>query len=433
MQKISRSLALILVLLSTILATPTTGLAQGDNSALFERTRPSVVEVVTQSRANLGLASTASGFVSHRKDWVITNYHAISDVVLEPEEYQLRITSLKEKGLKVQILAVDVVNDLAILKLDIPMEVPLLEIRETLPKIGEQGYSMGKPGSYQHSIVSGTFNGMNDESAVPNIIFSGAINGGMSGGPTLDDQGRVVGVNVASSSNDQLIGLAVPAEVLGRLIRKSTNLNPPEHAALLVDIAQQVAAFGGQLERRLSLPANKVRQLGPFSVAADFSLNKPCATTKISKADDFYKRIDQVCTASSYLYISDENYGAEVFSRSSWIHSSTMSAQQMARLVERRLTELRGSQEENPPIGRWQCTEQRLKGSKEVPIQLHACRRPLPKLPGLYDFRFRYVPLVIGQDALVVSIGMSGFDNASARAILQRNIQSLAFTPGTQP
>ena len=46
---------------------------------LYERIRPSVVEVITQNRTNLGVSSMASGFVTHRKDWVITNYHAVFD------------------------------------------------------------------------------------------------------------------------------------------------------------------------------------------------------------------------------------------------------------------------------------------------------------------------------------------------------------------
>ena len=424
-----RLLAHLSALMALYVFAPTSASAELNSSQLFERVRPSVVEVVTQNKANLGVAAAASGFLTHKNDWVVTNYHAIADAIFEPEEYELRITSFDEKGLKLQILAVDIVNDLAILKLESPLNVPLLEIRETLPKSGELGYSMGKPGSYQHSIVSGTFNGLQSESVIPNIVFSGPINGGMSGGPTLDAQGRVVGVNVASSTTHQLIGLAVPAEALGRLIRKSTNQLPMDHGSLLKDISQQIGAYGSQIAQRLALPTNSIRQLGPFKVAADLSVNHPCSTTKISKSDFFYKRIDQTCNASSGLYVTDEQYAGEIFTRTSWIHSQSISPQHLARLAEKRLSQLRGSDDDEAPTGRWHCTEQRLRGQDDIPIQLHACRRPLSGLPGLYDFRFRFLPLMDGPDVLIVSVGLSGFDNQSAQVVIQRSIRSLSYTP----
>jgi hypothetical protein len=40
---------------------------------------------------------------------------------------------------------------------------------------------------------------------------------------------------------------------------------------------------------------------------------------------------------------------------------------------------------------------------------------------------------VSGQDALLVAIGMSGFDDQSARAILLKSMDSLSFTPKAKP
>jgi hypothetical protein len=41
--------------------------------------------------------------------------------------------------------------------------------------------------------------------------------------------------------------------------------------------------------------------------------------------------------------------------------------------------------------------------------------------------------LVSGPDALLVAIGMSGFDDASARALLLKSMDSLSFTPKAAP
>lgn len=401
---------------------------------LYERIHPSVVEVVTQNRTNLGISSVASGFVTYRNDWVITNYHAISDSIFEPDDHALHIVSLHQGELKAQILAVDIQNDLAILKIEQALRVPLLPLRETLPERGESGFSMGKPGSYQHSIVTGTFNGVNDKAAAPLIIFSGPINSGMSGGPTLDSQGRVVGVNVATSTQHQLVGLAVPAEAVGQLIRRSTPLKAqPSLDELRNDIARQVTAFNQQIVKNFDVPTHSVRRLGPFQVRGDLSTESPCSASRKDTPNDRYQRIDQRCSSSSSLFITDRQQSGSIFMGSFWFHSDKLSASGLTRLIEDQMTQLRNVREEKGPSTPWNCTEQRLRGRFDLPIQLHVCRRAVEHLPGLFDFRFRFTPLVAGPDALLVSGRLSGFDDASARAILFKSMDSLSFTQKAKP
>ena len=51
-----------------------------------------------------------------------------------------------------------------------------------------------------------------------NILFSGSLNPGMSGGPTLNEQGSVIGVNVATSGNE--ISFLVPAQYLAIILER---------------------------------------------------------------------------------------------------------------------------------------------------------------------------------------------------------------------
>jgi len=102
--------------------------------------------------------------------------------------------------------------------------------------------------------VTDTFNGVTYKNSTPLIIFSGSINGGMSGGPTLDAEGRVIGMKVATSTQYQLVGLAVPAEALGQLIRRNTPQNSPSLDNLRKDIERQVSAFNQQIVMRFDYP-----------------------------------------------------------------------------------------------------------------------------------------------------------------------------------
>lgn len=414
-----------------LLSGPSAQAAPAFSQTLFERTRPSVVEVLTKTKGNRGIAAAASGFLLHRHDLLVTNYHAVTEAIYEPENHELSIVTLDKKRLSAQVIAVDVQHDLAILQLESPLSAALLMLREDLPAKGESGFSMGKPGQYAHSIVSGTFNGVIDENITPQIVFSGAINPGMSGGPTLDMQGRVVGVNVASSTENQLLGLAVPAQAVGRLVRSLDLKAPPHNASLRQTIAAQFAQFGNQQAKRLSTPQQAIRTLGPFTVQGDLSEEKECSTIRHDRPKKRVKMLEQRCQSAFGLYIMPKLYAGQITTGAFWLQGQNISDLNMAHQVETRIHELRKVFDEDSPPGRWNCAEQRLRGPQGVPVQLHACSRPIEKLPGLFDFRFRYTPLILGNDALVVAVGLSGFDPDTARTVLSRSIHSMRTPIGS--
>lgn len=402
-----------------------TAFAQTTASQLFELFRPSVVEVLTKTRGNESVASAASGFITHRNDWVITNYHAVTKVLFEPDENDLMVVTHERKRISAQVIAVDVRNDLAILQLSKPMGVQLLKVRASLPSKGETGYSLGKPGFYKHSIVSGTFNGLVEEEITPLLMFNGPINGGMSGGPTLNAFGEVVGVNVASSTNNQLIGLLVPSVALKNLIDYTENNGAQNSSALLNSMAKQFAMYGRLQQDQLSKVQRQQRTLGPFIVQGDLSTEEECRSISKNDSNLSYKVLQQRCESPNGLYINKGIYAGQMYSGAFWINGKNLSAFALSRVVEQRIKDLRKVGDEDSHPRPWSCSEQRLLGNDGIPIQLYACRRQLEKLPGLFDYRFRYTPLISGKDALVVAVGLHGYDDETAKAAIQKSISSV--------
>ena len=403
-----------------------------NSQQIFEKTRPSVVEVVTKSNGDEGVVSRASGFLAFKNDIVVTNYHAITEVVFEGVDHQLEIVTASGKHVQAQVIAVDVRNDLALLKIAESLKAPLLQIRNATPKKGEQGYSMGKPGSYQQLIVGGTFNGTTENASVPKLIFSGAINPGMSGGPTLDANGLVVGINVATSRNNQLLGLAVPVQELQRLVENS-NLNVGSNSDLKTIIAKQLAKFGEQqlqLTDKSDLP---VRNLGPFEVMADLAPERLCRTLQNNNKELFYKVVELRCSSQDGLYVMQDVYAGHIATGAIWFDGSNLNTWRLAAIVERRLSELRtvGREDENEKP--WQCKEERISTHSKVTVHLIACKRPVRDLPGLFDFRFRYTPLIAGTNALIVGIRLSGFDESTAKRVIKKSLANLQVHRGTQP
>jgi serine protease Do len=165
---------------------------------VFDDTRTKLLQVRTLLRDQDSQASVGSGFVVTAEGLAITNYHVVSQFALRPSRYRLSYTMADGTSGTVQLLAVDAVHDLALVRL-VPPEgrpaaaLPALAFRPAaLPLArGERIYSMGNPLDVGFAIVEGNYNGLVERSYLPQIFFAGSLNAGMSGGPALDAAGRV--------------------------------------------------------------------------------------------------------------------------------------------------------------------------------------------------------------------------------------------------
>jgi serine protease Do len=149
--------------------------------------------------------SIGSGFLVSSDGLAITNYHVVSQVALEPMTYRLDYAAADGSHGDVTLLGVDLPNDLAIVRID-KREAPFFDFDKAamdgaLPQ-GERLYSMGNPLDLGFTISEGNYNGLVGHSYNERIHFTGALNPGMSGGPTVTADGLVVGVNVATRRAD---------------------------------------------------------------------------------------------------------------------------------------------------------------------------------------------------------------------------------------
>ncbi|MEX2487636.1 MAG: serine protease [Nitriliruptoraceae bacterium] len=142
---------------------------------------------------------------------VVTNRH----VVDEPREVTLNTWDGRSLDAEVRGLAVS--SDLAMLRLADDAGLPVAELRETPVEVGEPIIVVGYPGGGPATVVTGTVLGhvsgeLLDE-ATEVLRIDAEIRQGNSGGPVLDQQGRVVGV-VFALEVGRGTGLAVPATTL---------------------------------------------------------------------------------------------------------------------------------------------------------------------------------------------------------------------------
>jgi S1-C subfamily serine protease len=231
----------------------------GAGQRIYERTRSRLLQVRTLLKTQDSQSSVGSGFLVDGEAHLITNYHVVSQFALQPDRHRLVYATVDGRQGALQLLAFDVVHDLALLKAVDPAPLAgrgAVELRpenEPLPR-GARVFSMGNPLDVGFAVAEGNYNGPTERSFLPTLFFGGSLSGGMSGGPALDEMGRLVGVNVAARRDGEQVSFLVPADPVRKLIargRGQTPLNAPAWPEITRQLMQHEAHLA---QRFIALP-----------------------------------------------------------------------------------------------------------------------------------------------------------------------------------
>ena len=202
-------------------------------TAVFERASPAVVEIsVRRNAPDEVIAALAvgsgSGFLVDRQGHIVTNHH----VVAGSDTISVRLQD--GRMLVARLLGSSAADDLALLQVD-PAEIgdvePLTLADSASVVPGQMAIAVGSPfrqfNSVSVGVVSGTGRGPASviRRPIPDMIQTdAALNPGNSGGPLLNSDGEVIGVNSAvrtgefSSLGDYRVGFAVPSNTVRGLL-----------------------------------------------------------------------------------------------------------------------------------------------------------------------------------------------------------------------
>ena len=171
---------------------------------LVERTQDSTVTVICRTGKDSVSQGTAWAIdLENGKDEkyptsLITNHHVIEDCI--PAGGKLTVAELFKKEVPAEIIKWDKKNDLAVLATGLKLKT--LELSDFDPWPGYWVMALGSADGYEGSVAFGSVLNASEYE----ILITANISGGNSGGPLVDNEGRVVGTTSWSSTKEQYNG-----------------------------------------------------------------------------------------------------------------------------------------------------------------------------------------------------------------------------------
>ncbi len=250
-------------------------------SALYDRVHQGVVTIkVTTSQGQ----ALGSGFVIDGDGHIVTNDHVVEGASAISVEFADGSTY------DAQLVGADASTDIGVIKVNAPSsELTPLELGDSSAvQVGDEVVAIGSPLGLNETVTSGIVSALHRTITSPNnfsindaIQTDAAINHGNSGGPLLDLQGQIIGINSqieSDSGGNDGIGFAVPSNTVKSVVSQLLATGKVEHAYLGVGIATITDALASQLGLPAGVEVTQVTSGGP---AADAGLKAADATTVV--------------------------------------------------------------------------------------------------------------------------------------------------------
>ncbi|MEP6909390.1 MAG: trypsin-like peptidase domain-containing protein [Actinomycetota bacterium] len=217
---------------------------------IYRRDYKGVVEITVTSAAAPTFGgggqgtqqAQGSGFVYDSKGDIVTNEHVVDGA----ESVSVRFWNGATYSAKV--VGSDASTDLAVIKVDAPDSIltPLTVADSGKVLVGDGVVAIGSPFGLEETVTSGIVSALHRQMDAPNqftindsIQTDAAINHGNSGGPLLNSNGEVIGVNaqIAGGTGANVgVGFAIPSNTISTIATQLIGSGKAVHAYLGVQV-----------------------------------------------------------------------------------------------------------------------------------------------------------------------------------------------------
>ena len=199
----------------------------------FAKVAASVADsVVTIEAVGDNEGAQGSGVVIDGRGYVVTNNHVISEAATNPSQYKLSVVFNDGKEVPANLVGRDPKTDLAVLKVDNVDNLTVAKLGDSDKlHVGDEVIAAGAPLGLRSTVTLGIISalhrpvplsgdGSDTDTVIDGVQTDAAINHGNSGGPLINMNSDVIGINTAGKLGDSASGLgfAIPVNEVKNVV-----------------------------------------------------------------------------------------------------------------------------------------------------------------------------------------------------------------------
>lgn len=235
--------------------------AAGSVEDVASKVLPSVVSIYSMTRAG---GAEGSGSIISPDGYVLTNHHVVAGA---DQGGRLEVTMNDGSRHSATFVASDATTDVGVIKIDDVSDLPYLQFGDSdAAAVGQEVVAVGSPLGLNATVTSGIVSAKNrpvrasqeggESSLIDAIQTDAAVNPGNSGGPLVDMEGNIIGMNsmiasLSGGSNSEGgsigLGFAIPSNFAKRMADELINNGKVKHPTLGVKVRAQSDTLGAEI------------------------------------------------------------------------------------------------------------------------------------------------------------------------------------------
>jgi serine protease Do len=401
---VTRTLVNVLILSCAFFWSSLASAQSIDSSQLFSKLHDSVLQIRIIDIASNQKSSTGTGFVVDDDGSVATNYHVVANYIERPEKFRIEYEADSGKQGVLTLVDVDVVNDLALLAGTDIASQPFV-LAENMPAKGQPIYSMGYPLDLGITVIPGTYNGI-PPASINRVHFSGSLNSGMSGGPSMNAAGHVVGSNVATAGNQ--VSFLVPVKALKNLLSHYY----ANDAVTDFDqrMTEQLTTQQSQLINNILAQDWLTNPIGEATAVGEIPPFIKCWGYTDDNKKNLFDSVSKRCETEQDIYISHNFRTGKLELEFFWLESTELDRWRFGREYKNIFSSfMPGNRATGDDVGNFAC-QQKLVSTSDSKADSKAvfCTRAYKHFYGLYDVLFVQGSIANSTKAFVSHFTLSG-------------------------
>jgi len=300
----------------------------------------------------------------------------------------------------------------------------VLPLAAAEPPIGVPVYALGNPLDLGMTVVPGTYNGINRTSYHPRVHFTGSLNSGMSGGPTLNQAGEVVGINVSTAGNQ--VSFLVPVTALQQLIAEH-QLRGQGVENIRQRIGQQLIADQEKKFAQLLALDWPTIALGEALVVNELSPFFRCWGGSNSSSDKAQLlNADRTCRSEDNIYLNAKFNSGVIEHQFFWLEADKLNQLQFYAYYQRLFSDFApGNKAREKDVSDYQCDSEfvavnNVEAQPERKTKAVFCARAYKDYPQLYDVLFLQGTVDDSRAAFISHFTLAGVSRENAKAYARK-------------